>query len=189
MEPEPRRAAAERRTLADEWLVAFHAGDRKVLEQCYRDHYGLVDARVGRVLHGADRETVVHEIFFRLLTQADTRAGFRGGSFTSWLSVVSSHAAIDHARRAGRERPLADYDADGDATRQDPEGELVAKMMLDRFRQSMPPDWRPIFEARFVHQLTQRQAAEQLGIHRTTLAYRELRIRRLLRQLTSQELP
>jgi RNA polymerase sigma-70 factor (ECF subfamily) len=182
----PRQAAP---TLDDEWLVAFHAGDRAVLEQCYRDHFALVDRRVGRVLSDADRETVVHEIFFRLLTSAEMRQSFRGGSFAPWLATVASHAAIDQARRNGRERPLEDHHTDTRAAADDPEAEAIARVMMQRFRQAMPPEWLPVFESRFVHQLTQRQAADRLGLHRTTLAYRELRIRSLLRRLTSEELP
>ncbi len=178
---------------SEDWLSAFHAGDRRVLEQCYREHFVLVDARVGRVLRsGADRETVVHEIFYRLLSSAEVRQGFRGGSFAAWLSTVASHAAIDHARRRGRERPLSDHDADAGAAagngRDDAEDEIIAGLMLQRFRAALPAEWLPVFEARFVHQLTQRQAAAKLGLHRTTLAYRELRIRRLLRRLTCEEL-
>jgi RNA polymerase sigma-70 factor (ECF subfamily) len=188
VQPLPAERAA---SAGDDWLLAFHAGDRRVLEQVYREHFGLVDARVGRTLRGADRETVVHEIFYKLLSSEETRAGFRGGSLAAWLSTVASHAAIDHARRAGRERPLAEHDADAAAGhgRDDAEDEIVARLMLERFRQALPVDWLPVFEARFVHQLTQREAAAKLGISRTTLAYRELRVRHILRRLADEELP
>jgi RNA polymerase sigma-70 factor (ECF subfamily) len=53
---------------------------------------------------------------------------------------------------------------------------------MRRFReQILPPEWIPVFDARFVRQLDQRQAARAIGIPRTTLVYREHRIRRLLR--------
>ena len=66
----------------------------------------------------------------------------------------------------------------------------------DVFIQVFPMDSRPladqapmcpfvmgsVFEARFVRQLTQREAASTLGISRTTLAYQEHRIRKLLRK-------
>ena len=39
-----------------------------------------------------------------------------------------------------------------------------------------------MFDLCLVQQLTQREAAAALGLHRTTLAYRELRIRRALRR-------
>src|SRR6185369_15836781 len=55
------------------WLDRFHAGARDVLEACYRDHFRAVEQAVGHILHGADKETVVHEIFFQLLSSQDLR--------------------------------------------------------------------------------------------------------------------
>ena len=63
-----------------------------------------------------------------------------------------------------------------------------ARLLIDRFKQTrLPADWLGIFELRFLQQLPQREAAAQLAIHRTTLAYRELRIRRLLRRFLLDE--
>ena len=53
--------------------------------------------------------------------------------------------------------------------------------------QVLPPAWRPVFEARFLQHLNQSEAATQLGMRRTTLAYRELRIRALLRKFLLEE--
>jgi RNA polymerase sigma-70 factor (ECF subfamily) len=44
-----------------------------------------------------------------------------------------------------------------------------------------------VFELRFLQQMTQHEAAHALGIRRTTLAYRELRIRRALRAFLLEE--
>lgn len=44
-----------------------------------------------------------------------------------------------------------------------------------------------MFELRFLHQLPQRDAASRLGINRTTLAYREVRIRRLLKRFLLEQ--
>jgi RNA polymerase sigma-70 factor, ECF subfamily len=191
MTADPRSLGAAR-PAQDDWVAAFHAGDRRVIEQCYREYFTLVDARVGRVLQGADRETVVHEIFYQLLTSAPMRQSFRGGSFAAWLGTVAGNAGIDHARRKGREQPIEDHHVDAGALAQDPESDALARVMMERFRQAVPVEWLPVFECRFVHQLTQQEAAASLGIGRTTLAYRELRIRHLLRRLcrlTSEELP
>ncbi len=69
------------------WLAAFHDGDRAVLEQCYREHYGTVVAAVRRILGEADAETVTHEVFFRLLSTSSAREsheweGFQAGVFS-----------------------------------------------------------------------------------------------------------
>jgi len=76
----------DRATDPEEWLAAFHAGERPVLEACYRDHLATVAQAVGRVLEGADQETVIHDVFLRLLTDARMRAGFRDGAFPAWLT-------------------------------------------------------------------------------------------------------
>jgi len=54
---------------------------------------------------------------------------------------------------------------------------------LERFRdQVLPRKWQRVFVARFVEQQEQSAAARSLGMRRTTLAYQEYRIRRLLRR-------
>ena len=84
----------------DAWLAAFHSGERSCLERCYRDHLHAVDRVVAAIVaSGADRETLVHEIFFRLLNEESLRRKFRGGSFLAWLRVVARNQAIDFARR------------------------------------------------------------------------------------------
>ena len=104
---------------------------------------------------------------------------------------------VDHARRdpqrarlpapipTGAVRTLRserdELDARAAARRVD--DELDAKVLVERFRRDcLPPEWAAVFDARFLRQVTQREAAEELGIRRTTLAYQELRIRRLLTQ-------
>ena len=57
------------------WLERFHAGERDVIEECYRDHFRVVEHAVGQVLRGADKETVIHEVFLQLtlLNRVDLR--------------------------------------------------------------------------------------------------------------------
>lgn len=45
-------------------LSLFHAGDRAVVERCYRQHFHVVFETVGRLLPRDDAETVTHEIFW-----------------------------------------------------------------------------------------------------------------------------
>lgn len=54
-------------------------------------------------------------------------------------------------------------------------------MLVERFqREVLPPKYRALFDARFLRQLPQREAARELGIERSTLAYQEQRVRELL---------
>jgi RNA polymerase sigma-70 factor, ECF subfamily len=165
------------------WLEDFHAGDRAVLEQCYRDHYRGVVGAVRRFLAGADAETVTHEVFFRLLWNSKLRENFQGGRFDAWLAQVATNLARDHLRRYRREQsaPLEEPPDDvlPNAGAAD---EIEAKMMIDRFRRErLPAEWEGVFDTRFLRQLSQRDAAKELGIHRTTLVYQEQRIRALLK--------
>ncbi len=167
-----------------DWLVEFHAGDREVLEQCYREYFDTVDLAVSKVLGGADRETVVHEVFYRLVSRRAMRERFTGGSLAAWLTVVARNLARDHARRCRREEAVDPAVMETLTSSSDPlqvEGRLEAHRLVTRFRQEvLPPKWAPVFEMRFLRQLSQREAAAELGMRRTTLAYQELRIRRLL---------
>lgn len=171
----------------DPWLEAFHRGERDVLEACYRQHFDTVDGAAGAILRGADRETVVHEVFSRLIARPELRRAFHGGSFGAWLSTVARNHAIDYRRRLSRETSLPDDPRDGPESASW-EDAAQARLLVERFRRStLTPAWAPVFELVFVQQMSQREAAEVLGISRTTLAYREMRIRRQLRRFVLEE--
>lgn len=164
------------------WLASFHAGERRTLEEFYREHYGTVDRAVGQVLGGADRETVVHEVFLRVLSDPELRQGLSGGSPAAWIRTVAKNQAIDFRRRANREIPddRAEHRAEGEEPPGD--GAAEARLLIEKFRSEiLPPKWAPVFEACFVRQMTQRDAARELGLSRTTLLYQQHRVRALLR--------
>jgi RNA polymerase sigma-70 factor, ECF subfamily len=169
-----------------EWLQLFHRGDRETLEGCYRDHFSRVERAIGPILDAVDRETVIQEVFSRLLASAELRRSFQGGSLGAWLATVARNQAIDHRRRLGREPATA---ADGlDTLSADWEPAAEARLLVERFcRDHLPPEWRSVFDTRFLRRLSQREAATELGLPRTTLAYREIRIRRLLKRFLLQE--
>ena len=196
---ETRSVVQERPAHSDEcdgWLERFHAGDRDVLGACYEDHFGTVSRAVGRVLHGADRETVVHEVFLALIAEERVRRSFRGGAFRAWLSTMARRRAIDYARRHGRERLVEPAVADalhggasraGDSPERIVEGAEARRIVADFVREILPEKWREVFEARFLRQLSQREAARALGMRRTTLAYQEMRVRGLLRRFVLRQ--
>jgi RNA polymerase sigma-70 factor (ECF subfamily) len=164
------------------WLRRFHEGDRDLIEQLYREHFETV-ARAAALLVPADRETVIHEVFLRLLTQAPLRASFRGGAFGAWLTVVSRNHALDCLRRRNREIPTGVRPPAGGEESAATESSLQARLLVDRFRKEiLPAKWSAVFQARFLDQLNQSEAASSLGMSRTTLAYQEARVRRLLRK-------
>jgi RNA polymerase sigma-70 factor (ECF subfamily) len=166
------------------WLDDFHAGDPEVMRQCYVEHFAAVERAVGRILQGADKETVVHEVFYRIIADAGVRASFQGGSLRAWLSTVARNCAVDTKRRQQREMPAgAPPDLAEDAGEVASfESSAIARDWVARFRaERLPEKWRAVFEARFVAQASQSEAARSLGMRRTTLLYQELRIRQLLR--------
>jgi RNA polymerase sigma-70 factor, ECF subfamily len=167
-----------------EWLRRFHDGETAILEELYRRGFHTMLADLTPLVGKADGETVVHEVFFRLLTQASLRQSFRGGRVDSWLGIVARNHAIDYLRRARREVPSGSELAALDTrVALSWEGNAQARLLVEQFRREvLPAKWAGVFEARFIHQLSQQEAAAALGIGRTTLAYRETRVRRLLRK-------
>jgi RNA polymerase sigma-70 factor, ECF subfamily len=164
-----------------EWLRSFHRGERDTLARCYEEHVSTVAWAVGQVLQGVDRENVVHDVFCRLLGQESLRRNFEGGNFGAWLITVARRQAIDYRRRRDREQPAELEALNQNAPENHDEERLELRALIDRFLATLPPGWAPIYQARFVEGLDQRAAARRLGMRRTTLAYREIQIRRRLR--------
>jgi RNA polymerase sigma-70 factor (ECF subfamily) len=166
---------------AKRWLAAFHAGEREVLAECYRRHGPRVTAAARALLGPVDAETVTHEVFYRLLTNAGMRASFGGGNFEAWLVQVVTRSAIDDLRRRRREVALDSAPPPVTAAAEAGEDAFDAKRVVERFRASaLPPELAPVFDARFLQQKSQRDAAAAIGIPRSTLVYQEQRIRALL---------
>ena len=175
--------SVETATPAD-WLRDFHAGSPALIEEIYRNHFDCVARAMRSMLGQADRETAIHEVFLRLLTQTGLRSSFQGGDLGAWLAVVARNHAIDWVRRRNREVPLGDA-VPGTASDTTDSGDacLDARVLVDRFRREvLPTKWAPVFETRFVRQLSQAESAAALGLGRTTLAYQERRVRRLFRR-------
>lgn len=171
------------RALSPDWLASFHRGDTTTLEGAYRAHVRSVVDEAARLLRTADAETIAHDVFLRLLSDPSMREGFRGGDLGAWLRTIARRSAIDLLRRRRREELTIDGDdlpePPPDPTRE--RDERDAKLLVDRFRtEILPEKYRALFDVRFLRQLSQRDAAEALGIRRSTLAYQEERVRQLL---------
>ncbi len=155
-----------------------------MLEAIYRDHFDDVSRTARRFLAGADHESVVQQVFVKLLSSEDVRRSFQGGSLGGWLNRITQNQALEYLRRHRNEAPLGDEAVAALAAAPEPEQpalRLEAAQWVDRFRKTLPRGWDPIFELCFLKRLDQRSAAAQLGLARTTLAYRCLRIQWRLR--------
>ena len=166
----------------DAWLEDFHEGRRTTMADVYHDHFATVEAAVGCVLGGADKETVIHEVFFRLIDSADQRRQFRGGSFGAWIATVARNRAIDHARRRDREVPMSAAVLPDRADAAHGDEAACERVLIERFRCGLPENWRRVFDLCFLGQVPQREAATALGLARTTLAYQHHQIRVRLRK-------
>lgn len=166
------------------WLQRFHRGERAALEDCYREQFSAVERAVAPYLSGVDREAAIHDIFARLMSRAELRRSFQGGSLAAWLATMARNHAIDLRRRLAREaNMLSQAELEMHEGAREWAGAADARLLIEQFeREQLQPDWLGVFRLRFLQQLPQREAAACLSIHRTTLAYRELRIRRLLRR-------
>lgn len=172
-------------------LAAFHDGGKAVMERCYRDHFDTVARAVAGFARGADAETLIHEIFFKLLSSSTTRQGFRGGSMTAWLAQLARNHCIDWCRKHRRELLVDNptHMTNGAALSQPgDEADTLGRDLIARTRERVPSALRDVFELRCVQGLSQREAALQLGMRRTTLAYQELRVLRIVRKFLLKEL-
>lgn len=179
-------------SLSGERLAAFHAGDRSEIEACYREHVGRVLAAARRIVGSVDAETITHEVFYRLLSNAKMRESFQGGNIGAWLTQVVTRSAVDDLRRRKREvahdeEPSGDASSSSASAPSSPadtsQDHVDAKLLIDRFRRErLPPEWAAVFDARFIRQLPQREAALALGMPRTTLVYQEQKVRAILQR-------
>lgn len=160
----------------ERWLDAFHRGDRDIIDACYREHFRTVDRAVARRLTSSDRDSVVQEVFMKLLAHESFRRSFQGGDLGAFLAQAATFQAISFARQQGRTTAIeGEIEFGGDL-----ENRIAARQFLERFRARVPEKWLEVFNACFLEQMDQRSAAKKLGIARTTLAYQVLRIRWLL---------
>jgi RNA polymerase sigma-70 factor (ECF subfamily) len=174
------------------WLNGFHRGERAALARCYEDYVDTVTWAVRPIARGVDEETVVHDVFCRLFANEQARRSFTGGNFGAWIITVARRQAIDFRRRFHREQLTDSAEVHELAARAAPpddrQEELERNLWIGRFRDHvLPAKWAPVFRARFMEQLDQREAARRLGMHRTTLAYQEMRIRALLKKFVLED--
>jgi RNA polymerase sigma-70 factor (ECF subfamily) len=167
-----------------EWLKEFHAGEKRVLAAVYQENYDAAVAAVSNYLRGPDAETVVQDLFVKMVADQAFRENYQGGSLRAWLATVARNRAIDFLRKHRREQLTEDGDVEGEVSvvrDQSFVGRMEARQIIERFRKAVLPEkWRDVFEARFMRQLTQREAAADLKMPRTTIAYQEIRIRKIL---------
>jgi RNA polymerase sigma factor (sigma-70 family) len=85
------------------WMAAAQAGDRAAYEALLRDCVPIIQSVARRQGVPADQvDDVVQDVLISIHRARQTYDPAR--SFTAWLQVIAERRAIDHLRRANRQR-------------------------------------------------------------------------------------
>jgi RNA polymerase sigma-70 factor, ECF subfamily len=155
--------------------------------RCYTDAEEVAEAVRSfvrrRVKHPQDAEDITQETLLRLYRNVEELRDI--GAFDGWMYRIARNAIADH-HRAGSRRPLPVDTTDTDVidtedpVDDEPADQLLAgclHTLLDR----VPDNYRQALELTDLGDLTQEQAAAQLGLSTSGMKSRVQRGRRLLR--------
>jgi RNA polymerase sigma factor (sigma-70 family) len=190
-------------------LRRFREGDHQAMADVYWATVDRVESLLRKRLTAAgptwvsgaaaDLEDLVQEVFIRAFTP-QTRLGYDGlRPYLPYLFTIARHTLIDWWRRRGREIPaLAGLDDAVEQTFAAPEAvdaaaaayaDASTMAVLERFVQTLPVELRAVHEARFDRGLSQRDAAEALGVGRQALRTLERRLTDHLRRALTEAEP
>jgi RNA polymerase sigma-70 factor (ECF subfamily) len=181
----------------------FRQGEREALEQVYRVYVDKIasivrhgfrlpgsTARVPGLGFGADEiADVVQEVFAKSFS-APARAAYDGvRDYGPYLYAIARNVIADRARRTKRELPTPwdelerarDQDLEPNDERPPWADEATIAAARD-YVAGLADDLKGLHQARYVDGLSQREAAERLGISRQVLRTLEGRLRDGLRE-------
>ena len=153
--------------------------------RCYTDAALIADSVrafvVRRVRRAEDAEDVTQDALLRLYRGATSLRDEQ--ALQAWMYRIAESAVVDHYRRSGhRPEPVAPEDLPPAAA------EVEAPQAVAELAECLPPllaripdDYRAALELTDLGELTQQQAAEQLGISTSGMKSRVQRGRRMLR--------
>lgn len=173
---------------SDEALaIAAGSGDRDAFSVLIRRHYDRI-YRMGWRLTGTqhDAEDLAHDIMAAL--PAKLRS-YRGeAKFTTWIYRVVMNAATDRARKAGR-RAKAQEGWGEDFQARAAEQALARESYdwLMSAMRSLSTELRETVALTLGEDLTQREAADVLGVSEGTVAWRMSEVKAHLRALAEKE--
>jgi RNA polymerase sigma-70 factor (ECF subfamily) len=133
-----------------------------------------------RVAHPQDAEDITQETLLRLYRHVDELRDV--GALEGWMYRIARNAIADH-HRGGARRPLpvdpAEHEIVGEAEEEPADALLVG--CLQTLLRRVPDGYRQALELTDLGELTQEQAAVQLGLTTSGMKSRVQRGRRLLR--------
>jgi RNA polymerase sigma-70 factor (ECF subfamily) len=164
-------------------LDRFVRGDVEAFEllfhQFHRDVYGWL-VRLTRDPGAAEDLTV--EVFWRIYRAHARFDATR--SFGAWARRIASNAALDHLRRAKRERSEA---ATAPLWRPDSTARRDRDLRVERAFMTLPPKLRVVAELALIEQWAQEDIASALGISRSAVKSRAARALRWLKDALGRE--
>ncbi len=186
-----RAALAEQETQTDESLLArIAAGDGEALHALYGRHAGRVFAIASRLASRSEAEEVVQEISLSLWKNPGSFDADKG-KFSSWLSQVAKHRALNLRRRSAKEAGSSGLLAASQES-QEPidlaplpdEASWLAhrREVLSAALESLPAAQRRAVSLAFLDELPHAQVAAVLGAPLGTV---KTRIRLGLKQLAA----
>lgn len=177
------------------WLTAYRAGDRAALERVFRAYAPLVFHVLKGGAHGAgpfvagiqDQDDLAQEVFLKLFGDG-LRQRYDGvRPFSALVRSVTRNTLVDHLRKRGRlkEDPVEDLEKDLALDHWAPGQPMPDRALLDRERQqqatalweTLDTEEKGLAKVRYQDGLSQRDAAELLGISRQNLRTLEGRLR------------
>lgn len=177
-----------RMTTSDTALaLAAASGDREAFNALLTRHYdGLFRLcfRLTGQQHSA--EDLTQDICLALPSKL---RGFRGDSrFTTWLYRVAVNAVHDWRRRSATHAKAAEGWGDWEVNRRATDTEQAEGLSwLQQAMATLPEDLRDTLALTLGEELTQREAAEVLGLSEGTVAWRLSEVRKRLKALKERE--
>lgn len=182
-------------------LARFRDGDPAALERVYRAYVdrigGIVrfgfrlpsqGVAVGGVAESAhDVADLVQEVFVKAFAPSARRAFDGLRDYAPFLFAIARNVVVDWARRRGREIPTAWTELDRideleEAGGEPPWADEDTMAIVQRYIGRLNGDLLRVHQVRYCDGLSQRDAAERLGIGRQRLRTLEDRLREGLRR-------
>jgi RNA polymerase sigma factor (sigma-70 family) len=170
-------------------LLAFRAGHRRALTTVYRHYRPALEVTIarhlwrheggaGRVVEPAD---VVQEVFARAFAPERRRSYDGQRPYGAFLRAIAVHAAVDVYRASGRELAADSAEleralAEAAPPLDEPVCHLATLAVVHRAVQRLPRELRAVHDTRYVVGLSQRRAADTLGVGRQVLRTLESRL-------------
>jgi len=182
-------------------LERFRDGDRTALEAVYRAYVGSVTNAVSNALRRYDnggasgRRTgatelldLVQDVFARAF-EPRTRRRFDGvREYGPYLTQIARNVVVDHLRRKQRQisvdiAPITSDLGSRPAPNEPPNdfADFQTLAIVDRYVRALPENLRRVHDALYVQCLSQREAADALGLGRQTIRTLDARLKDGLR--------